>query len=159
MGYGPSVAFFLACLLSASGPVKSEPRKQTHTVDAAVARLVEPILDALTESGQCSDREESFHEADRLLGSVLQLQNRASDEALVVLFHFYIGESSGGDLLHETTKRGRRMLPYLRNYKATPPVFANRSYPPCLALKAGAKLAGLDEAIGAIRSKRVIGED
>jgi hypothetical protein len=159
MDYGPRLAFFLACLLSVPSPVKSDRREQARTVDPAVARLVEPILDTLTESGRCSIRDESFKEADRLLGSVLQLQTGASDEALVILLHFYIGESSSEDVLHEITTRGRRMLPCLRRYYKRAPVFANRSYPPCLALKSRPRMHVFNEAMRAIRSNTVIGED
>jgi len=159
MAHGRTVALVLTCLIPLSAGTKLNPRTGPRTVDAKVARLVEPVLDALVQSQGCSDREESFYEADKHLGTILGLRTDASDEALVVLLYFYIGESSCEDIIHEISKRGRRMVPYLRRYRDTAPDFANRRYPPCLLVESSTRVEFFDEVIRAIGERKIIGED
>ena len=52
-----------------------------------------------------------------LLGHLSEDRSPLADEALVVLFSYYLGESNGEDLVHEVTVRGRRMLPFLTKYR------------------------------------------
>lgn len=159
MANSRTAVFLLICLAALSGEASSDRRGRTYTVHAEIARLVEPILDVRADSQGCHDRDESFQEADKLLGTILGLRTLPSDEALVVLLYFYIGESSYGDIIHEITKRGRRMVPYLRRYRNTAPAFANRAYPPCLFVESGTRVDSFDEAIKAIGARRIIGED
>jgi hypothetical protein len=59
---------------------------------------------------------------------VIQQKNSASDEALIVLLHYYLGEANSEDELKEIVTRGKRMLPYLREYQSKVPRIDGKNY-------------------------------
>ncbi len=93
------------------------------------------------------------------MGVLLQTTTKASDEALVVLMNFYVGESLGEDLLHQVTVRGKRMLPLLLKYRNAHVVFSSRTYPSSLLLGPDVRKENFDDAINGVRAGKIIGED
>ena len=87
------------------------------------------------------------------------MKTRTSDEALVVLMNFYVGESLQPDLVHQVTLRGKRMLPLLLKYKSASVAFADRKYPRSLLLADDIRQMGFDNAIDSIRTGKVFGPE
>lgn len=65
-----------------------------------VQKMVEPILDLCVraDASQGEAQNKASWKAARLIGALLDSKAKSSDEALVVLMNFYIGESTGADL-------------------------------------------------------------
>lgn len=108
--------------------------KHKHvTLPPRVATLVIPILDAEQEAfdgPRPMDQGEGSHvwRVGVLMGKLFGNRTSVSDEALVVLLHYYVGEANGGDQLQEIICRGKRMLPYLRKYQSSSPEIPQRHY-------------------------------
>ncbi len=126
-----------------------------------VQELVTPILDLCAEAraSQGERQNAAFWQAAKLIGKLTQMRTKDSDEALVVLMNFYIGESTGGDVLHQVTARGKRMLPLLLKYRSGQVVFPNRTYPGSLLLAPDVRKEDFDDAINNVRAGKIIGED
>ncbi len=159
MGYRHRIILAFLFVILTVGQMPAYVHAGGMTVRRDVAKLVTPILDTRLDSEQCSSKDVSFNNAERLLGQLFKLQTSASNEALAVLLNFYLGESADAELLHEITKRGPKMLRILERYKATIPVFRNRRYPPCLSLERSTITKTFDQAVEAIQSGKVVGED
>jgi len=95
-----------------------------------VQEKVRPILDVCRRAvaTQGEPQNAAFLEAERLTGKLFQDKTASSDEALVVLMNFYVGEATGEDLLHHVTVRGKRMLPLLLKYRDARVVFTKGDY-------------------------------
>jgi hypothetical protein len=87
--------------------------------------LVKPILHLRAEAktSQGERQNAAFWQAEKLMGTLFQIRTKASDEALVVLMNFYVGEAPNEDLIHQVTVRGKRMLPLLLKYRNAHVVF------------------------------------
>jgi hypothetical protein len=130
---------------------------QTHdevVVAKKSADLVEPILDEMNQAVQKKPMDESerspLWRSGELLGRLFKDKSPAADEASIVLFSYYLGESSGEDLIHEVTARGPRMLPYLRKYECHNAKLQDRQYPNSLYLPPQVKQTFFQEAIRSI---------
>jgi hypothetical protein len=132
----------------------------TITPSKPAEALVTPILDLLVQAKSLNGEQQqaAYWQSGNLLGQLFQLKTKTSDEALVVLMGFYVGEASGADLLHQVTVRGKRMLPLLFKYRKSSVVFRNRDYSACL-LSGDIKTEDFDTAISSIRAGRIYGED
>ena len=95
----------------------------------------------------------------KLTGGLFHEKTKSSDEALVVLMNFYIGESSDRDLLHQVTVRGKRMLPLLMKYRNSSVTFSKKEYPSSLLLAADVRKQNFDEVINSVKAGKIIGED
>jgi hypothetical protein len=127
----------------------------------AVQEILKPILDLCAE-GEASPGEPqnaAFYRAAKLTGALFTSKSKTADEALVVLMIFYIGESTGGDLLHQVTTRGRRMLPLLLKYRTANVAFSGRTYPSSIFLPADVRNEDFEKAIKSVRTGKVLGED
>jgi hypothetical protein len=126
-----------------------------------VQDLVKPILDRCAEAKvSLGERQNAaFYQAARLTGGLFHMRTKASDEALVVLMTFYIGESPGEDLVHQITVRGRRMLPLLLKYRNAHVFFSGRKYPSSLLLAPEAREEDFSNAINSVKAGKVFGED
>jgi len=127
----------------------------------SVQERVKPVLD-LCESAEAKQGEAQsadFYQAAKVLGQLFQLKTKSSDEALVVLMGFYIGESTEEDLLHEVTARGKRMLPFLLKYRKASVTFSQREYTTSLFLSPDVRRRNFDEAIRSVRAGKVLGEE
>src|SRR5216684_2558521 len=95
---------------------------------APVQDLLTPFLDlrAQAESSKGEQQLGAFQKSEKLLARLFKVKTRASDEALVVLMNYYVGEALGPDLVHEVTLRGRRMLPLLMKYRTATVSFRNK---------------------------------
>ena len=127
------------------------------TVSSSVAKLITPILDAHQEAleGPRPMSEEKGSPLWRsyvLTGKLLGNKSPASDEALVVLLYYYIGESTGGDQLQEIICRGNRMLPYLRKYQSFSPQIPRRHYSKDMFLEPQVVRENFKDAIDEINS-------
>jgi len=140
---------------------------QINTVPATLApppevqAKVKPILD-LCEKAQATQGErqnEALYQAEKLIGGLFEDKTKPSDEALVVLMDFYIGESTGGDLLHQITVRGKRMLPLLIKYRDVRVVFPEKEYPSSILLTPDVRRENFDDAIKSVRTGKILGED
>ncbi|MFZ1927488.1 MAG: hypothetical protein WA261_20770 [Candidatus Sulfotelmatobacter sp.] len=150
-----SLVFALALILQVASATKSvsPPRD--------IEQLVKPILDLVAE-GEASKGElqnAAFYRAAKLTGALFTAKTKAADEALVVLMSFYIGESTGGDLLHQVTVRGKRMLPLLVKYRNAQVIISGRKYPPSTFLPTEIRREDFDEAIKCIQAGKVLGQD
>jgi hypothetical protein len=126
-----------------------------------VQELVKPILDlcADAKASQGERQNAAVWQTGKLMGALFQMRTKASDEALVVLMNFYVGEASGEDLLHQVTVRGKRMLPVLLKYRNAHVVFSKRTYPSSLLLASDVRKENFDDAINNVRAGKIIGED
>jgi hypothetical protein len=134
---------------------------KTIVPPAPVQERVKPILD-LCEKAQGAGVERhnaAFYQIDEMTGELFRMKTKSSDEALVVLMSFYIGESTGEDLLHEITVRGKRMLPLLLKYSNATVIFSRKKYPSSLLLAPDVKKESFDDTIENIRAGKVIGVD
>jgi hypothetical protein len=122
---------------------------------------VTPILDlcAMARTSQGESQNAAFWQAGNLIGKLADIKTNSSDEALVVLMNFYIGEATGEDLLHLVTVRGKRMLPLLLKYRNSSVIFSKKKYPPSLLLAGKVKKQNFDEVIKSVRDGKVIGDD
>src|ERR1017187_4895367 len=126
-----------------------------------VKELVKPILDLCAEAtGSEGNRQSAVvWQTGQLMGALFQMKTKASDEALVILMNFYVGESLGEDLLHQVTVRGKRMLPLLLKYRSAHVIFSSRRYPSSLLLAPDVRKENFSNAINSVKEKRVLGED
>ena len=126
-----------------------------------VQEMLKPILDlhAEAESAQGERRQVLFWQCEKLTADLLQMRTKSSDEALVVLMNFYVGESLQADLVHSVTVRGRRMLPLLVKYRSAHVTFSRRKYPSSLLLAPDIRKQDFETAIKSVRAGKVIGED
>ena len=125
-----------------------------------VREKVQPILDVCRRAvaTQGERQNAAFLEAERLTGKLFQDKSKSSDEALVVLMKFYIGEATGADLLHHVTVRGKRMLPLLLKYRDARVVFSKGDYA-SIRLPADVRREDFDDAIKSIKAGKIMGED
>jgi hypothetical protein len=123
--------------------------------------LLKPILDlrAKAESSQGEQQQSAFVQSDKLIGNLFRKKSRAADEALVVLMNFYVGESLQTDLVHQVTTRGKRMLPLLLKYEHAPVALPGVNYPKSLLVADDVRKKGFDDAIEAVKTGKVVGED
>jgi hypothetical protein len=142
---------------------------QTTTATAAIVppldvqEKVTPILDlcAVATTSQGERQNVASWQAAKLIAKLADIKTNSSDEALVVLMSFYIGEATGEDLLHQVTVRGKRMLPLLLKYHNSSIIFifSQKNYPSSLLLAADVKKQNFDEVIKSVRAGKVIGEN
>jgi hypothetical protein len=85
-------------------------------------------------------------------------KTKASDEALIVLMNFYLGEATSEDVLHHVTVRGKRMLPLLLKYRDARLIFPKKDYASIL-LPADVRREDFDSAIKSIEARKTLGED
>jgi hypothetical protein len=88
-------------------------------------------------------------EVGELLYQLTREKGSVTDEALVVLMSFYVGESQ--EETDAVIARGRRMLPYLRKYQHSIPVIPNRKYSGALIKKRSTRIEDFEGAIRAIK--------
>jgi hypothetical protein len=126
-----------------------------------VQALLKPILDlrAEAESSQAEHQQSAFEQSEKLIAGLFRMKTRASDEALVALMNFYVGESLQPDLVHQVTLRGKRILPVLLKYRKAPVAFTGRKYPASLLLADDVRKKNFDDAIEAVKTGKVVGED
>jgi hypothetical protein len=127
----------------------TETSPRTVVLPYQVAVLVQPILDEQQRmvSGQ------SYNERlmGRLLYQLTRMKGSSSDEALVVLMCFYIGESQ--EELDEVIDRGQRMFPYLKKYRLRKPLIPERQYTGSLYKERHNKQEAFEAAEGAISGR------
>src|SRR5579863_6493170 len=142
------VLYCLAILMSVStrgqAPAPGPPHPaDDRVVPTQVAALLRPILD---ERQKGTQQDESL--ISHLLYALSQKKGRVADEALVVLMCFDVGESQ--EETDAVIARGRRMLPYLKKYRAGNPRFPERTYPDSMLKSAPAKSDAFEGAVKAI---------
>jgi hypothetical protein len=150
----PLILTIISCLLFASVSAQVTP-------PANVQQILKPILDACAEAATShGDRQNAaFYSTAKLAGALFTEKTKASDEALVVLMAFYIGESTGEDLIHQVTVRGKRMLPFLLKYRDANVIFLDRKYPSSILLPADVRKEDFEQAIKNVRAGTIQGED
>jgi hypothetical protein len=126
-----------------------------------VQTLLEPILDlrAQAESSAGEKQQVAFEKSQKLVAGLFQVKTKNSDEALVVLMNFYVGESLQADLVHEVTLRGKRMLPLLLKYRKESVTFTDRKYPQSMLLADDIRQRDFDNAIDSVKKGRVFKVD
>jgi hypothetical protein len=155
-----------------TGLAQEAGQRPFTTVPEQVAALVRPILDLRQQSTtECGEPGESTrkaclygtgyeHERERWrnvaegIANLTSRKTTATDEALVVLMCYYVGES--GEHIDEVINRGRQMLPYLRKYEVGTPVIPGRRYPESLLTSPGVKKDQFTGAIDAIKHGRKV---
>lgn len=143
----------------------SEVRSEEVQVEVPppVAKCVSPILDTVVDVRRAekkrlpSERLES--NIGRLLGRLIADKNPTTDEALVVLVQFYIGEANSEDILHEVTKRGQRMIPFLRKYMRGSAHIPGKYYPASIRANPQTSIGFMETAIESIKDGKVMFED
>lgn len=162
------LSFFVAITLCTVAAQVTE--QGTVDVPEQVAALVRPILDLRDQSiracgrpgeptrKECLTGAGYVSEQQRWQGVAVDIaklgsqKTVASDEALVVLMCYYVGES--GEHIGEVMDRGRRMLPYLRKYENHDPTIPGRSYPKSLLSSVDVKRDDFAGTIDAIKNGR-----
>jgi hypothetical protein len=99
-------------------------------LSASAAALLRPVISeylAHAEEFDTSGRSlglESPHRAvfEERCERLLATKGHAADEAIAALMCFYVGEHWGEELMCETLRRGKRMVPYLRRFLHEVPV-------------------------------------
>ena len=126
---------------------------------ATVQDLVTPFLDlrAQAEASKGEQQQAAFQKSEKLLARLFKTKTRTSDEALVVLMNYYVGEALGPDLVHEVTVRGRRMLPLLMKYRTATVKFGNKQYPSSLLLADDVRQENFENAVNSIKAGKVFG--
>ena len=125
--FAAATALSPACVFGQAGSDK-------HVmVPPSVAKLVAPILDAAEEAHEgpqpmIEEKGSSLWRVSALMGKLFDNKSPASDEALVALLYYYLGEANGEDQFQEIICRGKRMLPYLGKYRSHFPDIPNRHY-------------------------------
>jgi len=132
---------------------------RTVTPPMDVQEKVKPIIDQceIAQASQGERQNAAFWQIAKLTGELSQTKTKTSDEALVVLMSFYLGESTNSDLLHEVTVRGKRMLPLLLKYRDATIIFSRKKYPSSLLLAPDIRKESFDDAIESIKAGEVIG--
>jgi hypothetical protein len=155
----------LVCMAHAQTPASKSPATrrmpQKLTVPEPVAHLIRPLLDLRQKSQRpeincpadadptkCTDSNDDFeNNFEELLAKLSGRKDSVSDEALVVLMCFYLGESQ--EETDAVIGRGRRMLRYLNKYRYVTPHIPGRSYPGSMFKDHSVKA---DDFAGAIRA-------
>jgi hypothetical protein len=101
----------------------------------------------------------AYWQSGKLLARLFQLKTRDSDEALVVMMEFYVGEASGADIVHEVTLRGKRMMPLLLKYRDSSVTFPDKKYPSFLLSRKDVKIEDFDNAISSIKAGSIYGKE
>ncbi len=151
-------AFLVVALMIALQTISSA---STVIPASDVQKRVQPILDLCRKAKAAAagaDQNTAFFEAARLTGKLFKDTTKASDEALIVLMNFYVGEATGEDVLHHVTIRGRRMLPLLLKYRDARVIFPKKDYASIL-LPADVRREDFDSAIKSIKAGKTLGED
>ena len=122
---------------------------------------VTPFLDLRTqaESSKGEQQQAAFQKSEKLLARLFKTKTRTSDEALVVLMNYYVGEALGPDLVHEVTLRGKRMLPLLMEYRTATVSFRNKQYPSSLLLADDVRQENFENAVNSIKAGKVFGDE
>jgi hypothetical protein len=133
MKYIANVLLAAAAAISPVSTVAQATSDRRVMVPPSVARRVTPILDAVEEArnGPQPMNEEKgspLWRASELVGKLFGDRSPTSDEALVALLYYYLGEANGEDQLQEIICRGKRMLPFLREYRSISPEIPQRHY-------------------------------
>jgi len=146
-GIVSTLPIFLVVLVTHTlGRVNTDKPKQIRreiAVPESVAALVRPFLDMRQESlsecgapgepskckdGDAYEREQLRAEkSGQTLHQLIGRNDPSTDEALVVLMWFYIGESQ--EELDAVIQRDEKMLTYLNKYYAARPKISDRTYP------------------------------
>jgi hypothetical protein len=161
---------FLLTVAFSAAVAQEAGHQPSTTLPEQVAALVRPILDLRQQSiTECGEPGESTrkaclygagyeHERERWqkvaegIANVSSRKTTATDEALVVLMCYYVGES--GEHIDEVINRGRQMLPYLRKYEARTPMIPGRRYSESLLTSPDVKKNDFTGAIDAINHGR-----
>ena len=137
--------------------------KQSIIVSKEARDLLIPILDAFSKAQEKQPVDETenspFWRGSVLLGALFRNRSSGADEALIVLFDYYLGEANGADLLHQVTLRGRKILPYLQRLRRRRPRIPGRNYPRSMLLSDSIRAEFFGNAISAIRQGQVVGVD
>jgi hypothetical protein len=150
-------AFIVLLLLAAQASTTG-----VLVVPSAKARaLVTPFLDlrSQAESSTGAQQQSEFEQSEKILARLFRMKTPASDEALVVLMNYYVGEALGPDSVHEVTVRGKRMLPLLLRYRKATVSFPDRTYPPSLSVERDIRERNFETAIKSIKEGKVFGEE
>jgi hypothetical protein len=128
---------------------------------AAVQDLVTPFLDLRTQaaSSKGEQQQAAFQKSEKLLARLFKTKTRTSDEALVVLMNYYVGEALGPDLVHEVSLRGKRMLPLLMKYRPASVSFSNKQYSSSLLLADDVRRENFENVVNSIRAGKVFGDE
>jgi len=103
--------------------------------------------------------DKAYKDSEYAVNRLFRIRSKASTHALVVLIGFYLGEATGGDILHNVTKRGRAAVPYLLKYQDHPPTVPNRDYPNSIRAPEEVRKEDFTTALKAIEDGKVLGID
>ena len=138
------------------------------------AHLITPVLDLRYESvkecgsgrdyhcasGPAGERDVArWDKVEKLVAQLIDNQSPPADEAVVVLLHYYVGESEAPDLITSVTARGKRMLPLLLAYRDTIPLIPGRNYPASMLTEDEIRRTEFDRAIRAVKTGRILTVD
>lgn len=93
-----------------------------RVLGSATEGLLAPLFRAYArwfDSGETDSRR--WVEVEKQIGVIVSNRSHQGDEALAVLLTLHLGEATGESLRCEATKRGKRMVPLLREFVACRP--------------------------------------
>ena len=156
---GAVVVLALIALLAGCGVAgRKEKAKQNPGgfLQPRTEGLLVPILEA-RYGEQKAGKEPA--ESSRALGKLLEDKSPETDEAAVVLLGYYLGEADNEDVMHDLTKRGKRVLPYLHRYRDQPASFRGKPYLDSIRVSESDRKEFFGTVIEAVEKGEVIGVD
>jgi hypothetical protein len=138
----------------------SQPAEDSNIIKPSerVAALVEPILEGELVARQ-HDSEATEFELGGRLQKLFEDQSPIADESFAVILNYYVGEANDGNILHQITVRGKRMLPILLKYRGKTVVFDHESKFAELKLPLRTRQQNFATAIDFIRKGKIWGTD
>lgn len=165
----------LPLVVTQSSPSRAQMRSSADlALPRNSANLIVPILDLRYESMKecgtgrdyhCTTGPGFDHEAvrskkvEKLVGRIIDSKGSAADRAVVVLLQYSVGASEAEDLLASITDRGKRVLPYLLQYRDLVPRIPDRSYPDSMLADRQFRQTAFDESIRAIKAAKNLRQD
>ncbi len=114
------------------------------------AELVIPLLNLACEMFNNRSSWRAVPKVEMVIGDLLGDRGVVADEALVILFHYYVGDHNGEELWEGVVTRGKRMIPYLMKYRDHPPKLTGLRCREVFRLGADTVREQFDSAIRAI---------
>lgn len=138
--------------------VSSRPSYGSGTVKPSkeIEAAVEPVLDAMLAVSR-HDSQATEAELGKRLEKILDDRSSTADESLVVLLSFYVGEANSGDVLHQITIRGKRMLSLLARYEDRTVILEHGARFDKIRMPLGIRRQNFTTAIKFIRKGKVWG--
>jgi hypothetical protein len=152
----PTLLFLCACT---PPPGRGVEREETPPDHKKIVPLLAPILTSRALAIARPDDDVAVEAVGVPLARLLEDNNAESDQAVVMLLDYYLGEAYDEDVLHNITLRGRRTLPHLVRFSTQRPSLEGIDPPEAIILSKDERDRRFTLAIEHVKSGRVWGSD